>query len=112
MEALCTSPLPVDPAVELEPATTTAELPLCNPQPHPLVFTDRQFVVTGKFAYGTRVAVFSAIQALGGIPADAAPSRTTNYVVIGAFGSQDWASTSQGRKIEKALQLRAQGADL
>lgn len=68
--------------------------------------------MTGKFAYGARSAVFGAIAALGGLPTDAAPNRTTNYVVIGAFASRDWINTSHGRKIEKAVELRAKGTGL
>lgn len=108
MEALCgftEQPLPM-----AENLSTT--LPLCAPQPHPLVFTGQQFVVTGKFAYGSRSAVFEAISTLGGLPTDAAPTRATNYVVIGAFASRDWITTSHGRKIEKAVELRAKGTGL
>jgi NAD-dependent DNA ligase len=107
MEALCgygDTALPQD-----EVRSTT--LPLCLPQPT-VVFADQQFVVTGKFAYGARSAVFDAITTLGGVPTDAAPTRATNYVVIGAFASRDWLNTSHGRKIEKAVELRAKGTGL
>jgi NAD-dependent DNA ligase len=108
MEALCgftEQPLPM-----AENLSTT--LPLCVPQPHPLVFTSQQFVVTGKFAYGARSAVFEAIEALGGSPTDAAPTKTTNYLVVGVFASRDWINTSHGRKIEKAVQLREKGTGI
>ena len=108
MEALCgftEAPLPM-----AENLSTT--LPLCMPQPQPLVFTNQQFVVTGKFAYGARTAVFDAIAALGGLPTDSAPTKATNYVVIGVFASRDWINTSHGRKIEKAVQLREKGSGI
>jgi NAD-dependent DNA ligase len=108
MEALCgftEEPLPM-----ADNLSTT--LPLCVPQPQPLVFVNQQFVVTGKFAYGARTAVFEAISALGGLPTDTAPTKTTNYVVIGVFASRDWVNTSHGRKIEKAVQLRDKGTGL
>ncbi|GAB2778004.1 DNA polymerase III epsilon subunit-like protein [Hymenobacter luteus] len=99
-----------------QPAPSTPasdqELPLCEPAPHPVQFAGRHFVVTGKFAYGTRAAVFAAIQALGGVPSDAAPSAGTHYVVVGAAGSPNWVTSSQGRKLQKAVQLRAQGTQL
>lgn len=109
MEALC--------GFSQEPPLPMAEnlstsLPLCMPQPHPLLFTNQQFVVTGKFAYGARTAVFDAITALGGLPTDSAPTKTTNYVVIGVFASRDWINTSHGRKIEKAVQLREKGTGI
>jgi NAD-dependent DNA ligase len=109
MEALC--------GFSQEPPLLMAEnlstsLPLCMPQPHPLLFANQQFVVTGKFAYGARTAVFDAITALGGLPTDSAPTKTTNYVVIGVFASRDWINTSHGRKIEKAVQLREKGTGI
>jgi hypothetical protein len=55
----------------------------------------------GKFAYGARSSVFESITALGGVPADTAPTRATNYVVIGAFAIRDWVNTSHGRKLKK-----------
>jgi NAD-dependent DNA ligase len=82
------------------------------PQPHPLVFASQQFVVTGKFAYGARSAVFEAIEALGGSPTDAAPTKTTYYLVVGVFASRGWINTSHGRKIEKAVQLREKGTGI
>lgn len=108
MEALCgftQEPLPMA-------ENLSTSLPLCVPQPHPLVFANQQFVVTGKFAYGARTAVFDAIAALGGLPTDSAPTKTTNYVVIGVFASRDWINTSHGRKIEKAVQLREKGTGI
>ncbi|GAB3828662.1 BRCT domain-containing protein [Hymenobacter jeollabukensis] len=108
METLCG--LSQAPTPQAEALSTT--LPLCVPQPHPLVFTDKQVVVTGKFAYGARTAVFDAIEALGGRPSDAAPTRTTDYLVIGVFASRDWINTSHGRKIEKAVQLRDKGTGI
>ena len=108
MEALCgftEQPVPM-----AETLSTT--LPLCVPAPHPLVFQDKQFVVTGKFAYGARTAVFDAIAGLGGQPTDSSPTRATNYVVIGVFASRDWINTSHGRKIEKAVQLREKGVGI
>lgn len=110
MEALCDFDQPAESTPELDDPLSA--LPFCIPQPRPLVFAGQQFVVTGKFAYGARSAVFEAIKSLGGIPTDAAPSQSTRYVVVGAFGSQDWINTSQGRKIEKAVQLRAKGTGL
>jgi NAD-dependent DNA ligase len=108
MEALCgftEQPVPMA-------QTLSTTLPLCVPAPHPLEFQDKQFVVTGKFAYGARTAVFDTISALGGQPTDSAPTRTTNYVVIGVFASRDWVNTSHGRKIEKAVQLREKGCGI
>ncbi|MCB2380490.1 BRCT domain-containing protein [Hymenobacter sp. BT635] len=108
METLCGFMQAPTPQAE----TLSTALPLCVPQPHPLVFSDKQVVVTGKFAYGARTAVFEAIDALGGQPTDSSPTRATDYLVIGVFASRDWINTSHGRKIEKAVQLRDKGTGI
>lgn len=108
METLCGFTQAPTPRAE----TLSTALPLCVPQPHPLVLSDKQVVVTGKFAYGARTAVFEAIEALGGLPTDSSPTRATNYLVIGVFASRDWINTSHGRKIEKAVQLRDKGTGI
>lgn len=108
MEAICgfsAAPMP-------QAETLSSTLPLCLPAPVALQFPGKQFVVTGKFAYGARSAVFEAIQALGGQPLDTAPTRGTDYLVIGVFASRDWVNTSHGRKIEKAVQLREKGTGI
>ncbi|GAA4379630.1 BRCT domain-containing protein [Hymenobacter koreensis] len=108
MEQLCGFAQAPTPTAE----TRSTVLPLCVPQPHPLVFADKQFVVTGKFAFGARTAVFEAIDALGGQATDASPTRSTDYLVVGVFASRDWINTSHGRKIEKAVQLREKGTGI
>lgn len=108
MEAICGFTAAPEPQAE----TLSTTLPLCVPAPAALEFAGKQFVVTGKFAYGARSAVFEAIEALGGLPLDTAPTRITNYLVIGVFASRDWVNTSHGRKIEKAVQLREKGTGI
>jgi NAD-dependent DNA ligase len=98
---------------EAEPAETySTTLPLDNPQPEPLLFPGQQFVVTGRFAYGTRRKVFEAIEALGGVCGDSAPTLTTRYLVIGVFASRDWYNTNYGRKIKRAVELRDSGTGI
>jgi len=92
--------------------TRSTTLPLDSPQPEPLLFPGQQFVVTGRFAYGTRRKVFEAIEALGGVCGDSAPTRTTRYLVIGVFASRDWYNTNYGRKIERAVKLRDSGTGI
>lgn len=86
--------------------TYSTTLPLDNPLPNPIVFPERNFVVTGRFAYGTRSKVEDAISKLGGVPTSSAPTGKTHYLVIGLFASRDWANTNYGRKIERARELR------
>jgi NAD-dependent DNA ligase len=84
----------------------STKLPLDNPLPDPIIFPGRNFVITGRFAYGTRSKVEEAISKLGGIPTSSAPTGKTHYLVIGLFASRDWANTNYGRKIERARELR------
>lgn len=82
-------------------------LPLCSPLPQ-VSFPDKLFCFTGKFASGTRKQVQDAVMALGALTKDS-PTHKTNYVVIGSIGSTDWIHSTHGRKIEKAVQFRAEG---
>jgi NAD-dependent DNA ligase len=84
-------------------------LPLDNPLPEKVVFSGNEFVPTGRFAFGTRQKVFEAISSLNGIPKDGFPTQSTRYLVIGVFASRDWHHTNYGRKIERAVELRAEG---
>lgn len=89
--------------------TFSSELPLDNPLPEKVVFSGNEFVPTGRFAFGTRQKVFEAISSLNGIPKDGFPTQSTRYLVIGVFASRDWYHTNYGRKIERAVELRAEG---
>jgi hypothetical protein len=107
MEALCGH------VHDSEPSETySTSLPLDSPLPHPVLFLEHSFVITGRFAYGTRRKVFDAISELGGLPGDSSPTRHTNYLVIGAFASRDWANTNFGRKVERAVELRESGTGI
>ncbi|WP_028471315.1 BRCT domain-containing protein [Neptunomonas japonica] len=66
------------------------------------------FVLTGKFASGTRTECEAMVISGGGSCAKS-PTKKTNYLIIGDLGSRDWASTSSGRKIEKAVAMREAG---
>lgn len=92
--------------------TRSTSLPLDTPLPETLIFAEKQFVITGRFAYGTRRKVFEAIQTRGGFCSDSAPTQKTNYLVIGIFASRDWYNTNYGRKIERAVELREDGTGL
>jgi hypothetical protein len=87
-------------------------LPLDSPLPDPVVFPGRDFIITGKFAFGTRRKVMEAIETRGGRPSDTPPTIGSHYMVIGVFASRDWANTNYGRKIERAVELRDSGSGL
>jgi hypothetical protein len=107
MQALCGY------TAEAQPAKTySTTLPLDSPFPDPVLFPDRVFTITGKFAFGTRRKVMEAIEAREGRPSDTAPTRESDYLVIGVFASRDWANTNYGRKIERAVELRDSGSGI
>jgi len=83
-------------------------LPLDDPAPSVIEFPDREFCVTGRFAFGTRKKVVEAIVERGGSCNDT-PRGMTAYVVVGFFASKDWKYSSYGTKIERAVQLRTGG---
>ena len=79
-------------------------LPLDRPPP-PLQFGGWEYVFTGRFASGTRRWCQQAIERLGAACASDVTLRT-NVLVVGTYGSRDWAHSSYGRKIEKAVEYR------
>jgi len=86
----------------------STELPLDRPAPLVCYGPAEVFVFTGKFAYGTRAHCHTEITARASTCDENITSRTT-FLVLGTFGSTDWRQTSYGRKIEKAVNLRAVG---
>ena len=94
----------------LDGDNAATRLPLDRPPPD-VLFADRHFVLTGKFASGTRSACQQRIQRVGGT-CDNDVTMRTSYLVIGTFGSRDWIHTSHGRKIEKAIDYRTRGATI
>jgi len=97
-------------ATAKEPYSTS--LPLNTPLPDPIIFPQKIFAITGKFAFGTRRKVTEAIKSRGGVAFDSAPTRDSHYLVIGVFASRDWAHTNYGRKIERAVELRESGSGI
>lgn len=67
------------------------------------------FCLTGDFVIGDRNTVDTLLRMKG---AELSPNVTSrvDYLVIGTLASRDWLYTSHGRKIEKALLLRREGA--
>ncbi|HTD68231.1 MAG TPA: BRCT domain-containing protein [Candidatus Limnocylindria bacterium] len=92
--------------------TYSTTLPLTSPLPDPIAFPQKNFAITGKFAFGTRRKVMEAIESRGGVGIDSPPTRDSHYLVIGVFVSRDWAHTNYGRKIERAVELRESGSGI
>lgn len=71
----------------------------------------KHIVVSGEFEYGERNEVCALIEAAGGIN-DTNVKKATNYVVVGAKGSENWKTGKYGGKIQKAMELKARGAEI
>ncbi len=80
---------------------------LDDPPPE-VEFEDRKFCLTGKFSYGRRGRCEEEVRARGGI-CQSSPGKTTDYLVIGSYAEGTWIQSAYGRKIEKAVELRAGG---
>lgn len=90
----------------------SSDLPLDNPPPTQVFLKSNEFVITGRFSYGTRIKVVETIENLGGIVKNGFPSKKTRYLVIGNHVSRDWYYSSYGRKIERAIELRTEGEQI
>lgn len=67
------------------------------------------FCLTGDFVSGDRNSVDTLLKCLGA-DTSTAVNKQVDYLVIGTLASRKWLYTSHGRKIEKALHLKRQGA--
>ncbi len=70
-----------------------------------IVIKGNRFCFTGNFLYGTRKACERAIIERGGV-VTSGTRKDLDYLVVGTLASRDWAHTSHGRKIEKAMEYR------
>lgn len=83
-------------------STASTTLPLDDPQPE-IFFEGNLFCFTGKFLSGTRGWCENEVTKRG---AKIASASNSDFLVIGALGSRDWAHSSFGRKIEAAMERR------
>ena len=76
-------------------------------------FKNKIFCLTGKFgsAIGNRKVIEDIIVDKGGVCKDTV-THDLNYLVIGEFASDDWIHSTSGRKIEKAMNYRANSSNL
>ena len=83
--------LPFDPAAHLEPG-----MRVC---------------FTGVFVYGTRSAC-EKLACKQGLEPMSGVSKKVHALIVGTHISPDWANTSYGRKIMRAMELRESGHDI
>ena len=71
-------------------------------------FRQRNFCVTGDFAYGPRDRVIQTIEERGGRIVGA-PSGKTDFLIVGVTASAAWKHSTHGTKILRAIELREAG---
>lgn len=74
-------------------------------------FEGMNFCFTGSSSKYTRAEFSGLVRRLGGEVLGAVSNRL-NYLIIGADGNPCWAYACYGRKVEKAVELRKQGAKI
>lgn len=84
-------------------ASFASVLPFNDPLPE--VDLSGRFCFTGEFAFGSRKDCMSQAAALGGM-ASKTVTMSIDYLVVGLMGSQAWAHSAWGRKIETAVRYR------
>jgi len=89
----------------------STRLPINDDQASPVIFKDSSFCFTGNFLFGTRAACERAITQRGAMAFDNV-KKDLEYLVIGTMVSPDWANTSHGRKIEKAVEYQNKGCPI
>ena len=95
---------------EIGELAKTTSLPINNPLPS-ISFDGMSFLFTGTCAFGTRKQCQTATELIGGINAKDV-TKKLDYLVLGTYVTDSWAHESYGRKIEKAMQYRDDGAPL
>jgi hypothetical protein len=83
----------------------TATLPLDAPTT-PIEFLGKRFCFTGTFAMGHRGVCADQTEERGAIVVPS-PTQELDYLVVGAFRTEAWIHSTHGRKIERAVELRA-----
>ena len=74
-------------------------------------FDGKTFCITGKLASGPRKQCEAAIRSKGGVP-QSSVTRKLDYLVIGTLASRDWAQSTYGTKIERAMAIREDGGSV
>lgn len=83
-----------------------ASFPLDDPPPS-IIFSGRNFALTGTFASGSRPLCAKRITDHGGTVSDSVTHKT-DYLIIGLMSSPAWVQSTHGRKIQRAMELKAQ----
>jgi len=91
-------------------AKTLAIGALCTSEPE-IDFKLKNFCFTGAFSREPRVSAQKKVLELGG-NVHSAVKADTDYLIVGDSGNPAWAFACYGRKVEKALEMRKNGAQI
>jgi NAD-dependent DNA ligase len=94
---------------ELGEASKATSLPLCQPPPT-IKFEGMAYCFTGTFSFGQRKHCEEAVLSRGGFGGSL--TKSTKYLVIGAYATESWKHSSFGNKILKAVEMRSGGAPI
>ena len=94
-------------AIMLANDRTSTSLPVDDPAPD-IYFEGHSFAFTGVFTVGPRRKCEELVIQKGG-EVHKSVKRSTNYLVIGDIGSEQWAHSTFGRKIEKSIRWKESG---
>lgn len=76
-----------------------------------ITFPNTRFCLTGNFVFAKKNLCHEAIARRGGLVAETV-SRKVAYLVVGGMGSPEWKHGSFGTKVESAMKLKSEGANL
>lgn len=68
--------------------------------------------LTGEFDYGQKSDVITIIESAGGIIDGSVKKKSTELLVVGAKGSDNWKTGNYGGKIQKAMEFNQKGANI
>ena len=71
----------------------------------------KHICVTGDFEYGSRNDVFALIENAGAL-VDKNVKKATDFLVVGALGSDNWKTGNYGGKIQKAVEWIDKGSEI
>lgn len=78
---------------------------------HEIVLFDKHVCITGDFDYGNRETVYDFLRDNGAI-IDNNVKKTTDYLFVGARGSEGWKLGNYGGKIQKATEYNEKGSNI
>lgn len=76
-----------------------------------IVFEGNLFCLSGNFNHGSKTDIEKIITDRGGL-CKSSIVKSTNYLIVGGLGSQEWSMGNFGTKVEKALSMQEKGSDI